>query len=66
MKSFKLGDSRINQLLPITHGIYKSFDDGLSVRGVFKNIQDLLEKVLIFKLKQNGISGDLPEILCDF
>ena len=25
---FKLGDSCINQLLSITHKIYKSFDDG--------------------------------------
>ena len=32
---FKPSDSCINQLLPITHEIYKSFDDGLEVRGVF-------------------------------
>ena len=32
---FKPGDSRINQLLLITHEIYKSFDDGLDVCGVF-------------------------------
>ena len=32
---FKPGDSCINQLLSITHEIYKSFDDGLEVRGIF-------------------------------
>ena len=32
---FKPGDSCINQLLSITHNIYKSFDDGYEVRGVF-------------------------------
>ena len=35
---FKPGDSCINQLLSITHEIYKSFDDGLDVRGVFSDI----------------------------
>ena len=32
---FKLGDSCINQFLSITHEIYKSFDDGLEVQGIF-------------------------------
>ena len=32
---FKPGDSCINQLLSITHEIYKSFDNGFEVRGVF-------------------------------
>ena len=35
---FKPGDSCINQLLSITHEIYKSFDDRLEVRGVFLDI----------------------------
>ena len=35
---FKPGDSCINQLLPITHEIYKSFSDGWEVRGVFLDI----------------------------
>ena len=55
---FKPGDSCINQLLSITHEIYKSFDEGLEVRGVFLDISKVFDKVwhegLIFKLKQNG------------
>ena len=39
---FKPGDSCINQLLSITHEIYKSFDDGLDVRGVFLDISKAL------------------------
>ena len=67
---FKPGDSCINQLLSITHEIYKSFDDGLEVRDVFLDISKAFDKVwhegFIFKLKQNGISGDLLQILSDF
>ena len=32
---FKPGDSCINQLVAITHGIFKGFDDAFEVRGVF-------------------------------
>ena len=67
---FKPGDSSMNQLLSITHEIYKSFDDGLEVRSVFLDISKAFDKVwhegVIFKLKQNGISGDLLNILTDF
>ena len=35
---FKPEDSCINQLLSITHNIYKSFDDGYEVRRVFLDI----------------------------
>ena len=66
---FKPGDSCINQLLSTTHEIYKSFDDGLEVRSVFLDISKAFDKVwhegVIFKLKQNGISGDLKNILTD-
>ena len=67
---FKTGDSCVNQLLSITLEIYKSFDDGLDVRSVFLDISKALDKVwhedIIFKLKQNGISGELLNLLCDF
>ena len=67
---FKLGDSCINQLLSITHKIYKSFEDGFEVRGVFidtsKAFDEVWHETLIFKLKQNGISGNLLIFLCDF
>ena len=56
---FKTGDSRINQLISITHEIYKSFDDGYEVRGVFLDISKAFDKVwhqgLHYKLRQNDI-----------
>ena len=67
---FRPGDSCISQLVSIIHNIYKSFDDGLEVRGVFLDISKAFDKVwhegLIFKLKQNGISGNLINLLTDF
>ena len=67
---FKPGNSCINQLLAITHKVYKSFDDGFEVRSVFLDISKALYKVwyegLIFKLKRNSISGNLLNLLCDF
>ena len=67
---FKLGDSSINQLLSITHGIYSSFDQGYEVRGVFLDISRAIDKIwhegIIFKFKQNGISGKLLHLIKDF
>ena len=67
---FRPGDSCINQLLCITHDIYQSFDDGLETRGVFLDISKAFDKVwhegLLFKLKQNGISGKLLNVITDF
>ena len=67
---FEPGDSCINQLLSITHEIYKSFYDGLEVRGRFLDISKAFDKLwhkrLLYKLKQNGISGKLFNIITDF
>ena len=67
---FKPGDSCVNQLVSITHEIYKSFDEGHEVRCVFLGISKTFDKVwndgIIFKLTQNGISGNLLKLLRDF
>ena len=67
---FKPGDSCVNQLIAITHEIYQYFDAGYEVRGVFLDISKAFNKVwhegLIFKLKQNGFSGKLLNLIKDF
>ena len=67
---FKPGDSCINQLLSITHEIYKSFDDGFEVRGVFLDISKVFDKVcdkgIVFKLKQKGLFGKLLSVSSGF
>ena len=67
---FKLGDSCINQLLCIIHDIYRSLDDGPDTRGVFLDISKAFDEVwqedLLFKLKQNGISGNLLNVVINF
>ena len=64
---FKPGDSCVFQLVFITHEIYKSFDEG---HEVFLDILKASDKVwhdgIIFKLTQNGISGNLLKLLRDF
>ena len=64
------GDCCVNQLLAITHEIYKSFDEGFEVRGVFLDISKAFDNVwhegLPLKLNQNGISGYLLKLLRDF
>ena len=42
---FKSGDSCIKQLLSLTHEIYKSFDNGFEVRGVFLDISKAFDKL---------------------
>ena len=67
---FKPGDSCINQLLSITDEIYKSFDGVWEVRCVFLDISKAFDKVwyqgILFKLKQNGISGNFLKLKEDF
>ena len=51
------------------HEIYRSYDDGHEVRGVFLDMSKAFDKVwhqgLHYKLRQNGISGELLNILTD-
>ena len=67
---FRSGDSCINQILSINHEILNAFDKGLEVCGIFLDISKAFDKVwhdgLIFKLRQNGISGDIINILQNF
>ena len=69
---FKPGDSCISQLLFITRDIYQLLDDGLETRAIFLDISisKASDKVwhegLLFKLKLNGISGNLLNIITDF
>ena len=64
-----MGDSCINQLLSINHEILNTFDKGLEVHGIFFDISKAFDNVwhdgLIFKLRQNGISGNIINILRD-
>ena len=67
---FGSGDSCVNQLLAITHEIYKLFDDRLEVRGVFLDITKVFYKLwhegLFLNLSLNTISGMLLKLLDDF
>ena len=67
---FRPGDSTINQLLAITTEIYNSFEKRQETRAAFLDISKAFDKVwhpgLIFKLKQNGINGNLLLMLQNY
>ena len=69
---FKPGDSTTNQLLYLTHIIHSSFDLNMSreVRHVFLDMSKAFDKVwhegLLFKLKQNGISAQILNLLTSY
>ena len=62
---FRPGDSTTNQLLYLVNEIHQAFENpkSLEVRAVFLDISKAFDKVwhngFIFKLKQNGVSGNL-------
>ena len=66
---FPPGDSSINQLLAITHGIFEAFDcnPSLEVRSVFLDKSKAFDKIwhesLLYKIKFMGILGELSNLL---
>ena len=69
---FRQGDSTTNQLLFLVDEIHQAFEDrnSLEIRVVFLDISKAFDKVshddLIFKLKQNGISGSLLKLFKNY
>ena len=64
---FKLRDSCINQLLSITHEIYHLMMKVLMPIVYFSTyLRSLTKYGIIFKLKQNSISGNLLNLLSNF
>ena len=64
---FKRGNSCINQLLSITHEIYKSINDGWEVRvSSLKAFDKVWHHGVILELKQNEISGNLLKVIEEF
>ena len=69
---FRLSDSRINQLLAITHEIFESFDcnRSLEVRSLFLDISKAFGKFwhrgLLYKRKSMGISSELYDLIEDY
>ena len=69
---FRPGDSTINQLLSITHKIYRAFEEILSkeTRSVFLDLSKAFDRVwhegLLYKLECNGITGNLLTLIEDY
>ena len=69
---FRPNDSCINQLISITHNICRAFDakPSLEVRDVFLDLSKAFDKVwhkgLLYKLKNNGINGNAPQLIEPF
>ena len=69
---FRPGDSTVNQLISITHTIFKAFDCNppLDVRSVYLDISKAFDRVwhdgLIYKLKRCGVSGGLLSLIQSF
>ena len=68
----RANDSYVNQLISITHEIYRAFscNPSLEVRGIFLDLSKAFDKIwhqgLLFKLKSFGIRGKLLNLLEDY
>ena len=69
---FRPGDSTTNQLLFLVNEIHEAFENPkcLEIRAVFLDISKAFDKVwhdgLVFKLKQNGITGNLLKLFKNY
>ena len=69
---FRSGDSTVNQLISITHTIFKAFDCSppLDVRSVYLDISKAFDRVwhegLVYKLKRCGVSGQFLSLIQSF
>ena len=67
---FYRGESCINQLITISHDIFKGFHDELEVRNTFLDISKVSDKVwhkgFVYKLRGGGICGNLLQSLLGF
>ena len=67
---FLPNDSVTNQLISLVNSIQSSLDNKLEVRSVYLDISKAFDKAwredLLFKLKQNGIEGNLLVLLKNY
>ena len=67
--SFLSGNSCVNQLLCVTRNIYQLHDDSLKTRDTFLDILkafvEAWHESVLYKLKENGISGNLLNVITD-
>ena len=69
---FRPGDSVTNQLIFLLYEILKNFDclENLQTRSVYLDMSKAFDKVwhdgLIFKLNENGVTGNLLELIRDY
>ena len=64
---FRPNDSVTNQLICLVDSVHSSLDINLGVRSLFRDMSKAFDKVwhegLLFILKQNGINGELLNLL---